>query len=127
MKYYIDIDGIEMEQFNEIMDDLNYYDEQVYTMYDLDEMFLKSPYDAIRCAFYGERFNFTNDNFNPNDDYFTFNGYGNLVSIDRYYLQEYFDEYKDIILEYVNNNEIYLDGVDEYDDDDDDDDDDDEY
>ena len=124
MKYYIDIDGIELDQFNELMGDLGYYDDRVYNMDDFDEMVDVDGFDAILKAFNGSRFGYVNDSFNPNDGYFTFDGYDNLVSINRYYLQEYFDMFKYEILEYVNNNEIYLDGVDEYDDDDDDDDDD---
>ena len=108
---YNNIDYIEWGQFNDLMDDLGYYDNWIYSMDEFDDLISESAYDAIRMAFYGERFNFKHDSFNPNDEYFTFNGYGNLVSIPDYYLQEYCDQFKDELLEYVNDNDIYLDGV----------------
>lgn len=55
-------------------------------MEDLIEFF-DSPLEAIRSAFYGGRYCCENDPFNPNDDYFCFNGYGNLESIP--YLDDY--------------------------------------
>ena len=54
--------------------------------------YLDSPWEAVRSAFYGGRFGFDRDSFNPNDDYFRFNGYGNVESI------PYLDDYlKDMI------------------------------
>lgn len=37
--------------------------------------------NAICRAFFGSRFNYENDNFNPNDEFFYVNAYGNFVSI----------------------------------------------
>ena len=108
---YNNIDGIELGQFNDLMDDLNYYDDKVYYMDDLNDILSSNPYDSILKACYGSRFGYVNDRFNPNDKYFTLDGYDNLVSIHRYYLQEYFDMFRSEILGYVNNNDIYLDGV----------------
>ena len=112
---YKDIDGITIDQFNEIMGDLKYYDDRVYNMDDFDEIVSESAYDAVLKAFHGIRFGCVNDSFNPNDKFFTFGGYGNLVSIPRHYLQEYMELFRHEILGYVNTNEIRLDGVDEYD------------
>lgn len=57
----------------------------------LDDYF-SSPWEAIRSSFYGGRYGFDRDSFNPTDDYFVFNGYGNIQSI------PYLDDYlKDII------------------------------
>ena len=53
------------------------------------------PLEAIRRAFYGERYGFKNDSFNPNDEYFAYNGYGNLVSINERDLNEYLNDYVD--------------------------------
>ena len=114
---YTTIDGIELGQFNEIMNDLGYYDEVVFHMGELDELFHRDASGAVRSAFYGERFGYIQDSFNPNDDFFTFNVYGNLVSILEFYLQEYFDQFENEILEYVNDNEIELYGVEEDDED----------
>lgn len=48
-------------------------DDMVYQMYQLDEtMENDSPTEIALRIFHGD--------FNPNDDYFCFNGYGNLVS-----------------------------------------------
>jgi hypothetical protein len=108
---YNNIDGIEWGQFNDLMDDLGYYDNGIFSMDEFNDIFTDEPWQAVRSAFYGERFNFENDNFNPNDKYFTFNGYGNLVSIPDYYLQEYCNQFTSELLDYVNDNYIYLDGV----------------
>ena len=111
-----DINGIELDQFNEILGDLGYYDDRVYNMDYFDEVVLASAYDTALKVYHGQRFGYVNDRFNPYDSYFTFDGYDNLVSIHRYYLQEYMNQFEGAILEYVNINEIRLDGVDEYDD-----------
>lgn len=108
---YNNIDGIELGQFNEIMNELGYFDNEVFNMEDLDEILQFSQWEAIRAAFNGGRYGYVRDSFNPNDAYFTFDGYANLVSINEYYLQEYFDQFEDEILEYVNENEIELYGV----------------
>ena len=46
------------------------YDNDEHTINDL----YSNPYDALRAASYGD--------YNPNHDYFTFNGYGNLQSFE---------------------------------------------
>ena len=66
-------------------------DNEPIDMDSFDE-YLDSPWEAVRSAFYGGRFGFDKDSFNPNDDYFRFNGYGNVESI------PYLDDYlKDMI------------------------------
>ena len=50
------------------------------------------PLEAVTRTFYGGRYGFDRDSFNPNDDYFRVNAYGNGESI------PYLDDYlKDII------------------------------
>lgn len=115
MKHY-NINGIELDHFNEIMDEIGYYDNRVYPMSEFDEVFVGSASYAILVAFHGSRFGFDRDSFNPYDEYFTYDGYDNLISIQSHYLQEYMNQFESEILEYVNDNEIRLDGVDEYDD-----------
>ena len=61
-------------------------DDMIYQMDEIDELF-SSAWDALRGAFFGGRYGYDQDSFNPNDDYFYFNGYGNLVSVP--YLDEY--------------------------------------
>ena len=50
------------------------------------------PLEAVTRTFYGGRYGFDRDSFNPNDDYFRVNAYGNGESIP--YLEDYL---KDII------------------------------
>ena len=50
------------------------------------------PLEAVTRTFYGGRYGFDRDSFNPNDSYFRVNGYGNAESIP--YLEDYL---KDII------------------------------
>lgn len=52
------------------------------------------PLEAVTRTFYGGRYGFDRDSFNPNDSYFIVNGYGNAESIP--YLEDYL---KDIINE----------------------------
>ena len=62
------------------------YDDKIYPMEELNEFFSnEKPDEIIRRAFYGydEPINENEQRqpFNPNREYFYFNGYGNLVSI----------------------------------------------
>ena len=61
--------------YNDYCDAAHYEDCQVYTMDDLDEiMYSTKPWEVLRMAFYGD--------FRPCDNYFYFNGCGNLESFD---------------------------------------------
>ena len=110
---YNNINGIELGQFNEIMSELGYYDDEVYYREYFDHVFSLKGWEAIEAAFYGGRFGYPQDSFNPNDKFFAFNGYGILISIPEHYLQDYIDQFRDEILEYVNDNEVELYGVEE--------------
>lgn len=66
-------------------------DDALYAMDEMDELYNASAYEAVQRAFYGYDYNrFDNgernerESFNPNRDWFGFNGYGNLVSVDDY-------------------------------------------
>ena len=79
--------------FEDMLDDYgmeylqeNDSDNEPIDMDSFDE-FLDSPWEAVRSAFYGGRYGFDRDSFNPTDDYFRFNGYGNVESIP--YLEDY--------------------------------------
>ena len=87
MKYLI---GLEVDEFNEIMNELGYYDNMIFDMGEIDEHFV-SPYDALQFAYFGS--------FNPNDDYFTYNGYGNLETIHELDLPYYMEDYEGDIIE----------------------------
>lgn len=113
---YSNIDGITIDQFNEIMGELEHYGDEVFYMGELNEVFGRDVEEAVMAAFFGGRYNFSHDPFNPNDEYFSFDGYSYLESIPNNYLQDYFDQFRDEILEYVNENGIELYGVEEDDD-----------
>lgn len=84
-------------EFNEVIEDLDSYcgylgDDRVYYMEELDELYYDmKPIDVLYRAFYGhDDDTYSTDSrgdreygeFNPNRNYFYFNGYGNLVSTD---------------------------------------------
>lgn len=84
--------------FEDMLDDYgmeylqeNDSDNEPIDMDSFDE-YLDSPWEAVRSAFYGGRFGFDRDSFNPTDPYFRFNAYANVESIP--YLEDYL---KDII------------------------------
>lgn len=75
-----DMDDYELVAIhNGYCNEANYVDDKIYSMSEFDELYYcmdgKSPLDVIRDAF--------NGSFNPNDDWFRWNGYGNLESTDR--------------------------------------------
>ena len=72
-------------------------DNCVYMMDEIQE-FITDVWEALRSSFNGYDWCPGADNdrelrwqFNPNKEYFAFNGYGNLVSIDENYLTAYLD------------------------------------
>lgn len=102
------------DDFNDaiqVLDDYNGYlnDDRIYPMEFLNSFYENADADEIlRCAFYGYNGDYTNGDgnhpepFNPNADYFYYNGYGNLVStnyidysdrLDEWFINEYIDEY----------------------------------
>ena len=61
---------------NQYCDKASYADDMIYDMSMLNEFYYdKDPLDILRDAYNGA--------FNPNDDWFRWNGYGNLESTDR--------------------------------------------
>ena len=97
--------------FNDCMEELDGYngylnDNRYYLMEELDDFYRDSdPLEILYRAYYGrDDDTWTTDNtgnktygeFNPNRDYFYYNGYGNLVSSDykdySYLLDDYFIE-----------------------------------
>lgn len=74
---------------DENMDDYIYENDD----YNINEMFSK-PDEALRSAFYGD--------YRYNDDYFVFNGYGNLDSFDEYDADNHIDF--DILADYIMEN-----------------------
>ena len=85
------------EVFNDCIEELDSYngylgDDRYYCMVDLDEIYSGTdPTEILTRAFYGcDENNYITDSygrkeysaFNPNREFFRFNGYGNLVSSD---------------------------------------------
>ena len=85
------------DDFNQTIEELDSYngilgDDRYYSMYELDELYAGvEPSEILTRAFYGyDAETWTTDAhgektygaFNPNREYFTYNGYGNLVSAD---------------------------------------------
>ena len=100
-----------VEDFNHDIEQLDswtgcLYDDKIYPMEELNELFSnEKPDEIIRRAFYGYDETYTKDEqrepFNPNRDYFYFNGYGNLVSIDEKDYSDYLDT--DFVQEIIDN------------------------
>lgn len=83
--------------FNDCIEDLDSYngylgDDRIYSMDELSELYSDTdPIDLLNRAYFGyDAETYHTDSyghkeygpFNPNRDYFTFNGYGNFVSMD---------------------------------------------
>ena len=100
--------------FNDCVEELDSYngylgDNRYYPMEELDEIYSGTPAtEILQRAFFGydDEENSHDSSFNPNRDYFYFNGYGNLVSSDTKDYTGYLDEF--FIDELIDNrNEIY--------------------
>lgn len=97
--------------WNEYCDRVNYYDDCIYSMDELDEIFIGQDVTYIlnRVFFGSDQFN-SDSSFNPNRDYFTFNGYGNLVSLECIGYNEYADKFMysgldiDAVIDYILDN-----------------------
>lgn len=105
--------------FNEAIEDLDAYngyleDNRYYTMDELDELYTGTePSEILRLAFYGHDAEVCGyGQFNPNRAYFTYNGYGNLVSADYKDYTDYLDEYA---IEAINENRRYIDSIEQSD------------
>ena len=69
---------------NEYCNNMSYYDDNIFDNdpYIINEMF-SDVFKALQCMFFGA--------YNPNDDFFKFDGYGNLQSINEYDVLDYID------------------------------------
>lgn len=90
--------------YNEFCDKNNDSDARIYTMDELDDMLDdKTPTQILMMMHFG--------NFNPMDEYFRFDGYGNLESTD--FPENWF--YLDDIVDYIidNNDSLNDDRIEE--------------
>lgn len=112
------------DAFNDCMEELdgcNGYlgDNRYYSMDELDEFYRGSdPLEILHRAYYGRdddtwttdsNGNKTYGEFNPNRDYFYYNGYGNLVSSDYKDYSHLLDNYA---IETMSKNRCYIDSID---------------
>lgn len=111
--------------FTECIEELDSYngylgDDRYYSMYELDEFYNSvEPSEILRRAYYGhDAETYTTDasgnkeygEFNPNRDYFTYNGYGNLVSSD---YKDYTGQLDHYAVEEMSENRDYIDSIDD--------------
>ena len=111
------------EVFNECIEELDSYngwlgDDRYYEMSMIDELYCNSsPSEVLERAFYGHDDESWTTNsygekeygeFNPNRDYFYFNGYGNLVSAD---YKDYFAYLDDYLIDSLAENRCYVDAI----------------
>ena len=111
--------------FNDCIEELDSYngylgDYRYYSMDELDELYNGTePSELLRRAFYGyDEETYTTDRdgnktygaFNPNRDYFRYNGYGNLVSAD---YKDYSGMLEPFAIEVMSENRSYIDSIDD--------------
>lgn len=110
--------------FNDCLEELDSYngylgDDRYFSMDELDELCNGTePNELLRRAFYGyDEQTYTTDRdgnktygaFNPNREYFRYNGYGNLVSAD---YKDYTGQLDKYAVESMSENRSYIDSID---------------
>lgn len=113
--------------YSEAIEELDSYngylnDDRYYSMDELDELYTGTePSEILRRAYYGydaETYNTDGSGnreygqFNPNREYFTYNGYGNLVSADYKDYSGHLDKYA---IEAMRENRRYIDSIEQSD------------
>ena len=111
--------------FNECVADLDSYngylgDDRYYSMDELNELYAGvEPMEVLYRAYYGhDADTWTVDNngnkvygeFNPNRDYFKYNGYGNLISTDYIDYSDHLDQW---VIESLSDNRYYINAIDD--------------
>ena len=109
--------------FNDCMEELDIYngylgDDRYYDMEELNDLYSgQEPQEILFRAFYGfdadswhadSRGDKEYGAFNPNRNYFYFNGYGNLVSSD---YKDYSDKLDGYAIEAMSENRNYIDSI----------------
>lgn len=119
IQYFNENEGV----FNDCMEDLDSYngylgDDRYYDMEELNDLYSgQEPQEILFRAFYGfDEDTWTTDSsgnkeygsFNPNREYFHFNGYGNLVSSD---YKDYSDKLDEYAIEAMSEDRNYIDSI----------------
>lgn len=100
------------ETFNDCIEELDGYngylgDDRYYYMEDLNEFYRDvEPTELLYRAFYGH--DEDGEEFNPNREFFRYNGYGNLVSADYKDYSDFLDHYA---IEEMKENREYIDSI----------------
>ncbi len=115
------------EIYNGAIEELDSYngylgDDRYYSMDELNEIYTGTePTEILYCAFYGHDAddwytdssgNKIYNGFNPNREYFYFNGYGNLVSSN---YKDYSDKLDKYLIERMSEDRNYIDAIDDND------------
>ena len=113
--------------FNNCIEELDSYngylgDDRYYYMEDLKDFYNGvDPIELLERAYYGHDADAWHTDgsgnkeygaFNPNRDYFTYNGYGNLISTDYKDYSAHLDKY---VIESMSKNRHYIDSIDDND------------
>ncbi len=113
--------------YNEVIEELDAYngylsDNRYFSMDKLDELYTGTePSEILRQAFFGyDEETYTTDRdgnktygaFNPNREYFRYNGYGNLVSAD---YKDYSGQLDKYAVESMSENRCYIDSIEQSD------------
>ena len=115
--------NVNEELFNQCIEELDAYngylgDDRYYSMYELDEFYADTaPSEILDRAFFGyDEETYTTDSsgnreygqFNPNREFFRYNGYGNFVSADHKDYSALLDKY---VVEAMAENIEYIDTI----------------
>lgn len=92
-------DGDIINLWNEYCYDANRYDDEIMDAYTLEELIENSndTMNWLNRFYYGTDDNQEGTSANPNRNYFTFNGYGNIISFD-YIYNSYTEEFNYIFI-----------------------------
>lgn len=83
---------------NEYLEENGYMDNYIYSFDEIDDVLSgMQPFDIIRMAYFGS--------ISWNDDYFRFNGYGNIETVNDYTIQ---DEYETDVKRWMIDTEKYI-------------------
>lgn len=110
-------DGDIINLWNEYCYDTNRYDDEIMDAYTMEEWVTNSndTMNILNRFYFGSDEEREGTSANPNRNYFTFNGYGNIISFD-YIYNSYTEEFSyifvDELIDYIIENENAF-GVDE--------------
>lgn len=120
--YFTELDDCKIVAvWNEYVRETSCFDDEIFDFDDMEEMIANSNEGGlfwVNCFFYGSDDYNKETGANPNRNYFTFNGYGNIESFD-YIYNQYSDTFNHIeiddLINYIieNNDSLYDDGIEE--------------